>query len=91
MGADKQPFVITLRAHAQDASVAAEQTLAFQYKDALLRDKVLGKIFDISMSLQKMSGGDDSPANSPNGLDPKALADKLEERTQFTLELKAKH
>lgn len=90
MGADKQPFIITLRGHAQDSSVAAEQSLAFQFKDTLIRNPVLGKLFEISLALQKMAGDDDTAMNSPNGLDPKALAEKLEERTQFTLELKAK-
>lgn len=92
MGADKQPFIITLRGHAQDSSVAAEQTLAFQFKDTLIRNPVLGKLFEINLSLQKIAGSDDAAmSSSPNGLDPKALAEKLEERTQFSLELKAKH
>ncbi|MDE2512405.1 MAG: pilus assembly protein PilM [Elusimicrobia bacterium] len=90
MGADKQPFDIVLRGHAQDESVLAEQALAFQLKDSLVRSPILGKTFDISLSLQKMAGGDDNSANQ-NGLDPKALADKLEERTSFSIELKSKH
>jgi Tfp pilus assembly PilM family ATPase len=89
MGADKQPFLITLRGHAQDSSVAAEQTLAFQFKDSVTRDPVLGKLFETSLSLQKMAG-EQAAMDSANGLDPRALAEKLEERTQFALELKAK-
>ena len=89
MGADKQSFDITLRGHAQDESLKAEQTLAFTLKDALARDPVVSKHFEISLSLQRMAGGDDA-ANSQQGLDPKALAAKLEERTLFSLELKSK-
>ncbi len=89
MGADKQPMDITLRGHAQDVSVNAEQNLAFQLKDTLLRSPALGKTFDISLALQKMAG-DENAASNPNGMDPKALADHLEERTQFTLELRSK-
>ena len=89
MGADKQPMDITLRGHIQDATVLGEQSLAFQLKDTLIRSPVLGKTFDISLAYQKMAG-DEAAANSPNGLDPKALADRLEERSQFTLELRSK-
>jgi Tfp pilus assembly protein PilN len=89
MGADKQAFDITLRGHAQDATLASEQALAFQLKDALTRDPMLGKTFEISLSLQKTAGSDES-AGPQNGLDPHALAEKLEERTLFSLELKGK-
>jgi len=89
MGADKQAFDITLRGHAQDSTLLSEQGLAFQLKDALTRDPMLGKTFEISLSLQKTAGSDDN-ASSQQGLDPRALAEKLEERTLFSLELKAK-
>jgi hypothetical protein len=89
MGANTQPFDVLLGGHVQDKTVADEQSLAFQFKEALIRNPRLGKDFEITLSVQKMSSGPDNDEN-PQGLDPKALSEKLEKRTQFQLELKAK-
>ncbi len=90
-GSDKNPFDVLLGGHVQDKTVADEQALAFQFKEALIRNPVLGKDFEITISVQKVSTGPemDDGANQ-SGLDPKALSEKLEKRTQFELELKMK-
>lgn len=89
-GADKTPLLITFQGHAQDKSVADEQTQVFQFKENLIRNPTLGKLFEISLSVQKQSSATDDAAMASSGLDPKALAQKFEERTSFTLEMKSK-
>jgi hypothetical protein len=89
MGADKDPMQVTLRGHAQDASVSLEQNLVFQFNDTLQRS-TLGKDFDIQLTLTKQGGSDAAAAGVP-GMDPKALAEKLEGRTSFILDLRSKH
>jgi len=91
VGADKTPFLLTLRGHAQDKTVADEQAHVFQFKESLIKNPLLGKAFEISLSVQKQTGAlDDAAAASSSGLDPKTLSDRLEDRTSFTLELKSK-
>lgn len=90
IGADKTPFLLTLRGHAQDKSVADEQAQAFQFKENLIKNSLLGKAFEISISVQKQTGALEDAAAAAGGLDPKTLSDRLEERTSFTLELKSK-
>lgn len=86
---DKTPFDILLGAHAQDRTVADEQALAYQFKEALIRDPRLGKDFEIMFALQKDGAGPGLDENQ-SGLDPKALSAKLEKRTSFEIELKAR-
>jgi Tfp pilus assembly PilM family ATPase len=83
---DRQTLSILMHGHVQDQSVVDEQNLAFAFKDALIKNPKLGKSFEIGISVQKIS----TDEGNPLGLDPRALAAKLEGRTQFTLELKAK-
>jgi Tfp pilus assembly PilM family ATPase len=83
------PFSISLTGHVQDKSVSDEQALAFNFKEALLRNPMLGKVFEISLSVQR-SGDDDDTGTAAPGLDPKGLSDRLEKRTQFQLVLKGK-
>lgn len=80
-----KPFDVMLAGHVMDKSVADEQMLAFNFKEALIKNPLLGKSFEISISVQKMGDGDVSAA-----ADSKALAMMLEKRTQFQLELRAK-
>jgi hypothetical protein len=84
--ADK-PFGVTLRGHVQDKSVAEEQALAFNFKESLLKNVLLGKAFDISISVHKTGQENDG---SSAAADPTALAAMLEKRTEFELDLKGK-
>jgi len=82
----EKPFDVVLSGHVQDKSSFDEQTLAFNFKDALIKDPLLGKSFEISISVQKMDDANAASAAS----DSKALAQILERRTQFQLELRGK-
>jgi Tfp pilus assembly PilM family ATPase len=81
-----KPFDVVLGGHVQDKSVADEQALAFNFKEALIKNPLLGKSFEISISVQK--AGDTEVMQAAQ--DSKALAAMLEKRTQFQLELRAK-
>ncbi|MBI3566423.1 MAG: pilus assembly protein PilM [Elusimicrobia bacterium] len=90
-GADKTPLSLSLMGHAQDKSVADEQSQVFQFKENLIRNPIIGKAFEISLSVQKQSTAlDDAASAAGGGMDPKTLAEKFEERTSFTLEMKSK-
>lgn len=89
-GADKTPLTLTLQGHAQDKTVSDEQSQVFQFKENLIKDPILGKAFEISLSVQKQTSALDDAAAAGGGLDPKTLAAKFEERTSFTLEMKSK-
>ena len=89
VGDDKVPFDVLLGGHVQDKTVGDEQSLAYQFKETLIKSPRLGKNFKITISVQRVGNDSDFDANQP-GLDPKGLADKLEKRTQFELELQAK-
>jgi hypothetical protein len=80
-------FHMTMNGHVQDQSVADEQSLAFKFKDDLLRSPLISRHFLIQMSLEK-SG--DTSGLSKTGLDPDALRAQLENRTAFTLDLQSK-
>jgi hypothetical protein len=85
---DKGTLEISLKARARGQTSAEEQDMAFQFQEALRRHEAIGKAFEVSMSLQgkvDAAGGEAAP-----GLDPKALSQKLEERTGFTLLLRLK-
>ncbi|MDX6768471.1 MAG: pilus assembly protein PilM [Elusimicrobiota bacterium] len=86
---DKAGLEISLKARAQGQSSAEEQDMAFQFQETLRRSELLGKLFEVNMSLQakvdQPGGGEGAP-----GMDPRALTQKIEERTGFTLVLKAK-
>jgi type IV pilus assembly PilM-like protein len=84
--ASNKPFTVVLGGHVQDQSVMEEQALAFNFKESLIRNPLLGKAFEISISVQKANEQQLSQAAA----DSRAYADKLEKRTQFQLELKAK-
>ena len=84
---DKEGIVVTLRGRARGASVSEEQNLAAQFKDTLLRSAKIGKLYDIQISLESKRA---SPAQTDQQLDPVSLARKLEERTAFVIELRAK-
>ena len=81
-----KPFDVVLGGHVQDKSVADEQALAFNFKEALIKNPLLGKSFEISLSVQRMGDSEFAQAAA----DSKALAGMLEKRTQFQLELRAK-
>lgn len=82
---DNRPMLIALKGRAQDKGITEEQALAFAFKENLLKNPVLGKLFDTQISLQK---GTDIEMSS--GMDPHTLAARLEERTSFTLNMKGK-
>ncbi len=89
--ATDRPFEVVLRGHAQGQSVAEEQALAFSFKESLVKNPLLEKSFEVSMSVQKTKNADSDPGAPPKAApDTKALAEMLERRTQFELELKAK-
>jgi hypothetical protein len=81
----EKPFDVVLNGHVMDKSSLEEQTLAFNFKDALIKNPLLGKSFEISISVQKMDADAAAVAS-----DSKALAAMLEKRTQFQLELRGK-
>jgi hypothetical protein len=87
---DNAGLDITLRGRTRGALPSDEQALAIGFKETLLRDPKLGVLFDVQLSLQGRSA--DAQAHlQEGGLDPVALARRLEERTEFTLELRGKH
>lgn len=76
---------INLLGNAQGASLAEEQDLAFQFKEALIRSPILGKGYEVQLSVSA------KPADSSmEGLSPAALSKKLEERTEFSMTLRTK-
>ncbi|MFI5348488.1 MAG: pilus assembly protein PilM [Elusimicrobiota bacterium] len=85
--APEKAFNVNLAGHVQDRSVAEEQAMAFNFKENLIKNHLLGQAFEISISLEKSSESDNITSAAT---DMKALAEKLEKRTQFQLELKAK-
>lgn len=84
---DKGGLEIQLQGRARGASISDEQDLAFQFKDTLLKSEKIGKLFDVQLSLTGQNGG---AQVGDAGLDPKALARKLEERTEFMMILRVK-
>lgn len=85
---ERDGLEIVLRGRARGNTGSAEQDLAVQFKNTLLRSEKIGKFFDIHISLTGQPAASAEPASA--GLDPKSLAKKLEERTEFGLALKAK-
>jgi hypothetical protein len=85
--ADRSPFHMTLAGHVEDQSVADEQSLAFKFKDDLLKSALIGKNCDIQISIQRATMAAGAEAG---GLDPERLRQKLEDRTQFTLDIVSK-
>jgi Tfp pilus assembly PilM family ATPase/Tfp pilus assembly protein PilN len=85
---DKQGLEIVISGRSRGATVSDEQDLAFAFKDTLLRSEKIGKAFDVQLSVS----GQNAPAASQNDapMDPRSLARKLEERTEFMMLLKAK-
>ena len=86
MAAEK--FSVVLSGHVQDQSVAEEQALAFNFKESLIKNPILGKAFEVSMSVRRMAI--DGEMGMTAASDSKGFAEKLEKRTQFELELRAK-
>ncbi len=87
LASEKGGMEISLRGRVRGATGAEEQDTAFQFKEILLRDPKLGPLFDVQISVQGKAA---APDLSGGGLDPEALARKLEDRTEFIIELKAK-
>lgn len=85
---DKPGLDITLSGHARGATGAEEQDLAFQFKETLLHDPKIGALFDVQISVQGKAAVPE--AAGMTGLDPEALARRLEDRTEFTIEMKGK-
>jgi Tfp pilus assembly PilM family ATPase len=88
MTANDKAFDVLLNGHVQGKSVAEEQALAFGFKESLLKNPTLGKTFEISISVQ--TAGETESSGMPAAVDSKALAETLEKRTHFELDMKAK-
>jgi|CXWL01.1.fsa_nt_gi Tfp pilus assembly PilM family ATPase len=86
---DKETLTINLSGRARGMSAAVEQDLAKQFKDALVRSEKIGKAYDIQLSLQSQQAG--AALLGDVAMDSEAMARKLEERTQFSIELRARH
>ncbi|MBI4060089.1 MAG: pilus assembly protein PilM [Elusimicrobia bacterium] len=78
---------LTLRGRVRGATAAEEQDAARRFKDVLLRDPTLAPLFDAQLTL---TGRPPSAQENASGQTPEALARGLEERTEFTIELKGK-
>ncbi|MDD5305306.1 MAG: hypothetical protein PHS14_19590, partial [Elusimicrobia bacterium] len=78
---------LNLGGRVRSATGAEEQDTAFQFKETLLHDPRLGPLFDVQISVTGKTAGVEQAGA---GLDPAALARKLEERTEFTIDLKGK-
>lgn len=78
---------ISLKGRVRGATGLEEQDTAFQFKEALLRDPMLAPLFDVQFSVQGKAA---APDTGSSGLDPAALARKLEERTEFTIDFRGK-
>ncbi|MDP3543831.1 MAG: hypothetical protein Q8T11_15290 [Elusimicrobiota bacterium] len=82
---DKAGLALSLSGRVRGATGAEEQDTAFQFKEILLSDPSLGPKFDVQISVQ---GKSTSPDSSGSGLDPEALARRLESRTEFIIDMK---
>ncbi|MBI5247096.1 MAG: pilus assembly protein PilM [Elusimicrobia bacterium] len=88
LAGEKTGLDITLRGRTRGATANEEQEMAIAFKETLLKDPVLGKIFDVQLALQGKAAVAEPVGTG--GLSPEALARKLEDRTEFTLDLKGK-
>ncbi len=87
LASDKGALDLSLHGRVQGATKNEEQDTARQFKETLLHDPELGPLFDVQLSLQGRAA---APDQARAGLDPAALARSLEDRTEFTIELKGK-
>ncbi len=87
LASDKGALDLSLSGRVRGATGAEEQDTANQFKQTLLQDPKLGPLFDVQMTLQTRPS---APDQAGSGLDPEALVRKLEERTEFTIDLKGK-
>lgn len=82
---EKAGLEFSLSGRVRGATGAEEQDTAFQFKEILLRDPNLGKQFDVQISVQ---GKGVTPDAGGGGLDPEALARRLESRTEFVIDMR---
>ncbi len=87
LASDKSALDLSLHGRVRGATGAEEQDTAFQFKETLLRDPKLGPLFDVQIAVQGRAA---AAEQGSAGLDPDALVRKLEERTEFTIDLKGK-
>jgi hypothetical protein len=80
-------LALSLEGRARGAASGEEQELAHQFTNRLAQSAGIGKAFDVSLSLQ---GSASDGENESVAASPEALAQKLSDRTQFTVELKRK-
>lgn len=91
IGDDKSGMEIILHGHARGATPGEEQDMSFQFKETLIRDPKLGQMFDVQIAFQGKALTTPTGAETgAAGLDPEALARKLEDRSEWTIELKGK-
>ncbi len=82
---EKAGLELSLSGRVRGATGAEEQDTAFQFKEVLLRDPNLGARFDVQISVQ---GKGAAPEAAGGGLDPEALARRLESRTEFVIDMR---
>lgn len=87
LGDEKGRLDLSIKGRVRGATGAEEQDIAFQFKETLLKDPKLGPLFDVYISV---TGKAAAPDSDLAGLDPATLARKLEDRTEFTIDLKGK-
>ena len=84
-GSDK--LSVTLSGRAKGANMAAEQEMAFDYRQKLLASATAGKTFpDIEVEVQ----GKPLPDNTGVQMDTDSLQKLLEDRTEFTVTMRKK-
>lgn len=82
-----QALELHITGHAVGNTPAQEQDLVFQFRERLSKSPAVGRIFpDITVSVSAK----DLPLETSQGLDPGALARRLEERTTFTIIARAR-
>ena len=87
LDAERAPFHLTISGHVADQSVTDEQALAFKFKDDLLKSTLINRNFDVQISIQRAPS---MAGESLVGLDPERLRRKLEERTEFSMDIVSK-
>ncbi len=91
LGDEKGGMELIIHGHARAATPGEEQDMSFQFKETLIRDPKIGQLFDVQIAFQGKAVSAPGPGDAgAAALDPEALARKLEDRSEWTIELKGK-
>lgn len=82
---EKTGLELSLSGRVRGASGAEEQGTVIQFQETLRADPNLGSLFDVQITLQGKAA---APETGGGGLDPEALARRLESRTEFVIDMK---